>query len=321
MRRKTWITSFLAIGIMLVCNGCNRFIAVGGGSSSFENSTFRFDGLERSYLIQVPAASIAEPMPLILALHGGGGTARSMCAMPGGLAESAQRAGYLLVCPDGFDRHWNDGRDIQTWRAHAEGIDDVGFLIALIDHLSLQYPIDRERIFASGISNGGQMSYRLACERSDRIKAIAPVAASMAITLDCDPTSPVSILVINGTDDPLVPYEGGEILALRRGLGTVRPTSEVIQFWAGYNGCEAESERSLEPDRNLEDGTRIWRVEYGNCSSDMRVVLYQVEGGGHAWPGANQYLPQSLIGRLSQDIQASEIIIDFFESVIKPTSS
>jgi polyhydroxybutyrate depolymerase len=321
MRRKTWIVSILAIGIILICSGCSRIITVGGGSSSFEKGTFRFNGLKRSYLIQVPAGSKTEPMPLILALHGGGGTARSMCAMPGGLAEPARKAGYLLVCPNGVDRHWNDGRNIQTWRAHAEGIDDAGFLIALIDHLSLQYPIDQERIFASGISNGGQMSYRLACERSDRIRAIAPVVASMAITLDCDPTDPVSILIINGTEDPLVPYDGGEIRALRRGLGTVRPTSEVLQFWAGYNHCEVEAKRSQEPDRSPEDGTRIWRLEYDGCSSDTHVILYEIEGGGHTWPGANQYLPQFLIGRLSQDMLASEVIIDFFEALIQQPGS
>jgi polyhydroxybutyrate depolymerase len=234
--------------------------------------------------------------------------------MPGGLAELARREGYILVCPEGFERHWNDGRDIRTWRAHVEGIDDVGFLMALIDQLSFQYAIDPDKIFATGISNGGQMSYRLACERSGILSGIAPVVASMAITLECNPTDPVSVLVINGTEDPLVPYEGGEIRAIRRGLGTVRPTSEVIQFWAGHNSCEGEAQRYLESDRDPTDGTRIWHIEHEGCSNNTRVTLYKVEGGGHTWPGANQYLPQFLIGRLSQDMIASEIIVDFFNN-------
>jgi polyhydroxybutyrate depolymerase len=165
------------------------------------------------------------------------------------------------------------------------------------------------------------MSYRLACERSERIKAIAPVVASMAITLDCRPSEPISVMVINGTEDPLVPYEGGKIRALRRELGMVRPTSEVIQFWAAHNNCKSEAERFLEPDLNLEDGTRIWRMEFAECASDARVVLYEVEGGGHTWPGANQYLPQFLIGRLSQDMQASEVMIDFFGEVNQQSES
>jgi polyhydroxybutyrate depolymerase len=301
--------------IALVLAGCSGRYQGRSGQSAYTTHTLTYDGRERTYLIITPENDLAEPLPLILALHGGGGTARSMCDMPGGLAAPARKAGYLLVCPEGFDRHWNDGREIQRWRAHAEGIDDVGFLMALVDHLSLQYPINQDRIFASGISNGGQMSYRLACERSDRIKAIAPVVASMAITLECDPTDPVSIIIINGTEDPLVPYEGGEIRALRRGLGFVHSTPEVVQFWARHNNCGNEAERSKEPDQSPDDGTQIWRTEYDDCSNDTRVILYEVEGGGHTWPGANQYLPQFLIGRLSQDMQASEVIMQFFKAV------
>jgi polyhydroxybutyrate depolymerase len=313
---------FVAIGsLALVLVGCSSGQPGRGDQHAYTTHTLLFDGRERTYLIITPEDELTEPLALILALHGGGGTARSMCAMPGGLTTPARDTGYLLVCPEGFDRHWNDGRDIQRWRAHAEGIDDVGFLMALIDHLSLQYPIDQEMIFASGISNGGQMSYRLACERSDRIMAIAPVVASMAVTLDCDPSNPVSILVINGTEDPLVPYEGGEIRALRRGLGYVHSTSEVIQFWARHNSCAGEAERYPEPDRSPADGTRIWRMEYDHCLNNTRVILYEVEGGGHTWPGANQYLPKFLIGRLSRDMQASEVIIDFFEDVNQPPES
>jgi polyhydroxybutyrate depolymerase len=315
-----WNVWLLLITLSLTLVGCSVIDRDDSQGTTYTEHTYVYGGLERTYLLIVPEGTLSEPMPLILALHGGGGTARSMCAMPGGLAEPAQRAGYLLVCPQGFERHWNDGRDIQAWQAHAQGIDDVGFLMGLIGKLSDDYWIDPDRIYATGISNGGQMSYRLACERSETLRAIAPVVASMATTLDCTPTHPVSVLVINGTEDPLVPYSGGEIRAMRRALGTVKATSDVFEFWAQHNRCEGETLRRQEPDLDPLDGTQIWHIEYQTCL-DAQVILKEVEGGGHTWPGANQYLPVSLIGRLSMDISASDVIIDFFDSLDTNTDS
>ncbi len=304
---KCWMMLASLTLAIAACTGTGQR----GTRSSRE--TLTYNGLDRSYLVVEPITDGTGPMGLILALHGGGGTARSMCAMPGGLAEPARRSGYILVCPEGFDRHWNDGRDIETWQAHARGIDDVGFLTALIEHLTQQYPIDSEAIFASGISNGGQMSYRLACEKSEIIRAIAPVVASMATSLKCIPNSPVSVVVVNGTEDPLVPYDGGEIRALRRGLGSVHPTPRVLQFWAAHNGCDRNADAESLAENDPDDGTRILRYQYQNCAGDSQVILYEVIGGGHTWPGANQYLPQFLIGRLSTEMQASEVIVEFFE--------
>ncbi len=307
-----WITSLLLI--VLTCTGCAHIPVDIQRQSGFERGTITHDGRQRSYMIQLPAPDAAQPWPVILALHGGGGTARSMCAMPGGIAKPARRAGYLLVCPQGYQRHWNDGRGIETWSAHAENIDDVGFLTSLIEALVHQYPIDSEQIFATGISNGGQMSYRFACEQSHRVSALAAVVASMAEDLDCEPANPVSVLVINGTEDPLVPYDGGEIKAVRRSLGLVRPTHEVLSFWASLGGCDLTGEMIELPDRNPEDQTRVHRTQYQGCTAGVAVELYEVIGGGHTWPGANQYLPEVFIGRLSEDIEASEVIIDFFSS-------
>ncbi len=318
MQKKVFLS--VATVLFLALQGCLAQDQLGGDQIGFTTHSMTHGGIERTYLLVRPKTYDFESIPVILALHGGGGTARSMCAMPGGIAAAAMREGFLLVCPEGFDRHWNDGRDIQNWRAHAESIDDVGFLVALVDQLSLEFPLDQGRIFATGISNGGQMSYRLACERSDRVRAIAPVVASMASTLACAPDQPISVMVINGTEDPLVPYAGGEIQAFRRGLGTVLATTKVMHFWASHNGCDTYAEPAPEPDRDPDDGTRIWRSEYSDCDEGVRVILYEVEGGGHTWPGANQYLPRFMIGRLSKDVQASEVIIEFFKNPATQTS-
>lgn len=315
MKRKIWFQTTFLFLIMVICAGCTRIAGDPKTQSGFKPETITYGDRLRSYLVQFPVEDAVQPWPVILALHGGGGTARSMCAMPGGLAEHAKREGYLLVCPQGYERHWNDGRGIQTWSAHAEGIDDVGFLIALIEALSQQYPIKSDKVFATGISNGGQMSYRFACEQSHRVSAISAVVASMAEDLNCEPSDLVSVLVINGTEDPLVPYEGGEIKAIRRGLGVVRSTQEVLTFWASQGGCDQTTEFTELPDRDPGDQTRIHHTRYQGCAAGVAVELYEVIGGGHTWPGANQYLPEWLIGRLSKDIEASEIIVDFFSTL------
>jgi polyhydroxybutyrate depolymerase len=315
VRIERWTILSMLFSLSIAMAGCTFTRNGRFTSMNYSSHTLTVDGITRTYLLIEPLTETAQPLPLILALHGGGGTARSMCLMPGGLAAPALREGYLLVCPQGVERHWNDGRAIQTWRSHAEDIDDVGFLIALVDHLLQLYDIDDERIFATGISNGGQMSYRLACEQSSRVVGIAPVVASMAVSLECQPGNPVSILVINGTEDPLIPFDGGEITALRRGLGSVKATREVLEFWARSNQCGQEAESIQIPELDPHDGTRVIQHEYSPCLNGSLVELYEIVAGGHTWPGANQYLPEFLIGRLSQEMQASEVIIEFFNGL------
>jgi polyhydroxybutyrate depolymerase len=314
-RIDRWTLSFILLSLSLMTARCTPSGNALFASKHHSSRTLTVDGITRTYLLIEPMPESAQPIPLILALHGGGGTARSMCAMPGGLATPAQREGYLLVCPQGVERHWNDGRVIQAWRSHADDIDDVGFLMTLVEHLSQLYNIDEKRIFATGISNGGQMSYRLACEQSSRIVGIAPVVASMAVSLECRPESPVSVLVINGTEDPLVPYGGGEITALQRSLGSVKATWEVLEFWAQSNQCNQEAGSIQLPELEPNDGTHAILHTYSPCLNGASVELYEIVGGGHTWPGANQYLPEFLIGRLSHEIQASEVIIEFFNGL------
>jgi polyhydroxybutyrate depolymerase len=274
-------------------------------------------GIERTYRIHLPSsAGKSGPMPLVLALHGGGGTGLNMEQLTlGGLNRLSETHGFAVVYPDGVDRHWNDGRGVADYRAHRENVDDVGFISALIEHLAQTQGVDRNRVYSAGISNGGLLSMRLAHELSHKIAAIAPVAISITdkIAAMRAPARPIPVVLIPGTHDPLVPWDGGN-LGFQGGLavGRVLSVAETVRYWVNHNRCAPEPTVTREPDRDPNDGTRVRRETYGGCSEGAEVVVYVVEGGGHTWPAGLQYLPERVIGRTSRDIYANEVIWDFF---------
>ena len=312
----TWPPIWVAIGLLLafVALAC-RTAEMPSAPGALEEHYLEHGGIERSYWLTVPPdGELQSPSPLVLALHGGGGMAASMCRMRGGLLGLARQGAFLLVCPQGVERHWNDGRQITRWRAQADGIDDVGFLAAVVEDVAGRYPVDRQRIFVTGISNGGLMSYRLACERADLVSAIAPVAASMAESLECAPSRPVSVMILNGTADPLVPYEGGPIGFGGDNLGRVIPTDEAWRRWAASNRCEGKPAEVRLPDQSATDGTRLELLSHTECAGGSQVLLYRIDGGGHTWPGGPQYLPASLAGPVSHELDAGQVIWDFFDA-------
>ena len=202
-------------------------------------------------------------------------------------------------------------------RAHRENIDDVGFISTLIDILIEDYNIDPERVYVTGISNGAIMSYRLACELSYKITAIAPVDGNIPHLLlhECDPIMPVSVLAINNVNDPLVPYEGGNIYSSFRhlNLGKVLSVNQSIEFWVTRNKCSTKPVVIEEPDIYPKDGTRVTRNEYINHINGTEVILYSIDGGGHTWPGGFQYLPSFIVGKTCRDIDANQVIWSFFK--------
>jgi len=273
------------------------------------------DGLRRSYIVHIGAScDLSHPAPLVIVLHGGGGNGAGMVKLTGFNAVS-DREGFIVVYPDGIDRHWNDGRGVEWYRAHTQDIDDVGFISALIDELSRKLNIDAKRVYATGISNGGMMSYRLGCELSDRIAAIAAVAASLAVNKvkEWSPTRPIPVMIIAGTADPLVPWNGGDIRYGERIYGTVLSVPETVEFWVEKNGCTARPVVRRLPDSDPADGTVVRREAYSGCKDGAEVVLYAVEGGGHTWAGGLQYLPERIIGKTSREFSASEVIWQFFK--------
>jgi polyhydroxybutyrate depolymerase len=261
--------------------------------------------------------SHSDKRPLLFVLHGGGGTNRGMLRLTNRrFNELADRDGFFVVYPQGIDKSWNDGRPDKISGAHRKGIDDVGFFRALIEYLVNEYPIDSDRIFVTGISNGGLMSFRLGCGLPEKIRAIAPVTAQIPSAIEplCRSESAVSLAVFNGTEDPLVPYSGGQITVLRRERGEVLSTDETIRIWRKKNRCTPEA-RTTQLADIASDGTRVTRIEYTQCAAASKVVLYRIEGGGHAWPDGRQYLPVRLIGRTSRDINACDEIWEFFRSL------
>lgn len=255
--------------------------------------------------------------PLLLVLHGGGGKSHGMLRLTNSrFNELADRDGFFVVYPQGFDRSWNDGRPDKISGAHRKGIDDVGFLRALIEDLIARYPIDAKQVFVTGISNGGLMSYRLGCSLPDTIRAIAPVTAQIPAAIEpfCRSESAVSLAVFNGTADPLVPYDGGQITIFRQQRGAVLSTAETIRIWRRKNRCSPQAVTTELPDV-ADDGTRVIKIEYSRCKNGSKVVLYRIEGGGHTWPDGRQYLPTRRVGRTSRDINGCDEIWQFFKSL------
>lgn len=268
------------------------------------------DGLQRTYQAHVPAY-IAHPAPLLIVLHGGGGAGAGMRRLTD-FDRVADQHGFIVVYPDGLQHQWNDGRGSgQRMRTTA---DDVKFISALIDHLSTRYSIDTNRVYVTGMSNGGFMTYRLACDLSDRIAGFAAVTANISADCaqNCRPTRPVRMLIMNGTDDPIMPYRGGSVGVFGLQLGAVISTEETAKFWANACGCTEAKERTL-PDAVPQEGTGVSITEFTSPTGTGAVVLYSIQGGGHTWPrpSGGQYLPQRRIGRVSREIDASEVIWAF----------
>jgi len=308
-RRGTLL--FLFCGVLLVFSFQNGIAS----QESRPGDSIIFAGLERTYRIYMPPSyDKSTPLPLLIALHGGGGSGEKMEELTlGGFNRLSDQEGFIVVYPDGIEKHWNDGRENVKYRAHREKIDDVGFISALIDHLVKQYNIDIKRVYVTGISNGAMMSFRLGCELSEKIAAIAPVSGAMPKDLVCSPLRPVSVLVISNKEDPMVPWEGGEIRFGRQRFGEVLSVEESVRLWVHHNQCSSSPANLLEPDKDPQDGTRVRREEYGQGKEGTEVVLYAIEGGGHTWPGGQQYLPAWIIGKTSRDIDANEVIWNFFK--------
>jgi polyhydroxybutyrate depolymerase len=172
-----------------------------------------FDGLERTYRIHIPSLYDKDkPMPLVIVLHGSEGSAKSMENLSG-FNTLSDKEGFIVVYPNAIEKHWNDGLDMPQYRSNRENIDDVGFISILIDYLIKELNIDKKRIYVTGMSNGAIMSHRLACEVSERIAAIAPVVGAMPekVVSHCSPSRPISVLIINSVDDPIVSWEGIEL--------------------------------------------------------------------------------------------------------------
>ncbi len=268
-------------------------------------------GISRTYLVHLPPAYDRHArLPVVLAFHGGGGAGEGMMKLTG-FNRVADREGFVVVYPNGLSGSWNDGRP-----EHPAGpADDVGFVKDLTRRLARDLPIDKKRIYATGMSNGGLFSFRLALEIPEKIAAIASVSATMGehISRSAKPSLPVSILLMPQTQDPFIPYNGGEIRSPFRRRGRVLSVRDTVDFWVKHNCCASSPVKKRLLDADPDDGTRVRMETYLGGREGSEVVVYVIEGGGHTWPGGWQYLSERIVGRTSREIDASCVIWEFFK--------
>lgn len=263
--------------------------------------SFEHDGIERSFRVHTPAVDQTN-LPLIFGLHGYGSSAEYMelsTIIHTVTADSG--LDVIIVYPDAVDNAWNSGIDDNPFSPTPD-VDDVGFFSALIDTMVAWYEIDTNRVYSCGMSNGGFMSYRLACELSDRITAVASVTGTMSSSIynSCSPSRPIPVMEIHGTADIVVPYGGS--------FGWMS-TPEVIYYWTEQNDCQDAVVVVEMPDNDATDFSTVDKLTYGGCEDDVEVVLFDVIDGGHQWPGA----PISNgLGVQNMDITASFEILNFF---------
>lgn len=311
--RTAAMRSFLGLSLFAGFGLAAKLVASALAQPAIEK-TIRVDGLERRYFLFVPSGATG-PLPLVLAFHGGGGDPRQMEHYTR-FDELAEKEGFVVVYPAGVGGNWNDGRGVAFMRAQRENVDDVKFVRAIVDDVARECPIDRARVFATGISNGAFMSHRLAAEASDTVAAVAPVVGGMApaIGQTFAPKFPVSVLIIQGDADPLIPIAGGGVatkLGPRR--GELIPTADTLAKYVQRNGNPGEPAVTT-IDNDPHDGTTVEIRAYPPGPEGAKTEFYLVKGGGHAWPGRPLYLPERTIGRASREISATDVIWSFFKS-------
>ncbi len=263
--------------------------------------SIQHDGLERDYRLYIPDVYDGSTgVPLVINLHGYTSNGFEQ-EVYGDFRPIADTANFILVHPEGT----LDNTGTTFWNAFGspnETVDDVGFLSVLIDSIASEYNVDMNRIYSTGMSNGGFMSYKLACDLSYRIAAIASVTGAMInpSLLPCNAVHPTPVMQIHGTADPTVPYLGST---------GVLGVEAAIDYWVDYNNCSTTAIETAVPDTDPTDGCTADHFLYENGDSGSSVELYRINGGGHTWPGSNPFIA---IGVTNRDFSASSEIWRFF---------
>lgn len=263
------------------------------------------DGLARTYLLYTPP-DVGEGAPLLVVLHGGGGNPRQV-ARYFALDAIADELGLVVVYPGARDENWNDGRAASGLEEQVDDVDDVGFIVALVDELARTKGIDRARVTVGGISNGAMMSFRLGCERPDLFAAIAPVAGGLPAPLSstCAPSVPIALLAMNGTDDTFVPIDGGAIMG-RDARGAVVSLDDSLAPFVRVSACTGSTSSTHDdaPDDRTTRETHVWQ----GCTEGGEIVSHRFVGGGHTLPGVDGRPHEAFIGVTSQELDGPRAI-------------
>ena len=246
------------------------------------NGSLTHEGLQRHYIVHVPEDLPSSSVGLIVAMHGYTGSAESIMSYSG-LNALADEYGFIVAYPQGTEDQQGNAFFNVGYGFHTDSaVDDVGYILTLVEHLAAKHSIDPLRVYATGMSNGGDMSYLLACKAADVFRAIAPVAGTMMVATmdDCTPSAPMPVFAINGTADNITRYAGDYDDA--DGWGAYHSVDQIINLWAGHATAKAQTSTTL----NYADDFSISVDRYTAETGTTEIILYRVEGGGHDWPGA-----------------------------------
>lgn len=317
------------------------FSFLSGAHAALESIELEHQGRDRQFLLHVPENLKGQSnIPVVLAMHGGGGNAEQFASHIN-MEATADKSGFIVVYLEGTSKRgrlkaWNAGKCCAS--AMKDNVDDVGYVSKVIDILTSQYGADPARIYATGHSNGGMMSYRLACELPDKIAAIAPNAGQDVTRESCKTGRTVPILHLHGKEDKCAAYYGGDdcggcFVDVMRTIGVAipenkavgrwecQPVKNVVSDWAVRNGCSAETQVTFEKGD-------VQCLTYQECDADADVTLCSIEHAGHTWAGAEKNTPkmckrrpnnalckklESSRGKVNYDINANEFMWDFFQ--------
>ncbi len=274
--------------------------------ANFQQVNLQVGGVGRSFLVYVPK-NVRKNAPVLMVIHGGGGNASGFAGRQN-FSSYADQRGFVLVYPSSVEKNWNDGRE-----TYANQPNDVAYLRAVNGYLRKSYGTSPNKVFFTGISSGGMMAHRMACDAPEITAGIAPVAASFSEALlgKCKGAQSTPVIMFSGTDDPLMRYEGGRPQArgVAGGTDVIVPAPDTIAFWAREAGCGGANSTQM-PDR-ANDGTTVTKISY-SCPRDQ-VQLYRIDGGGHTWPGGSgSKRLERMTGPTSKDVDASFLIVKFF---------
>lgn len=319
MKLATWAGAVLALGLMgnaMAAEGdytvgptlvapktIGTVVKIHGNNLVLAAKTAAFDvtlthnGLTRTFTVVRPEpATVGAPM--VLVLHGRGGNAEGQATITN-LSKSVAAQGYWAVLPQYYDGTWDDNPGLNP------GTDDVGLMRRIADIMQNDFGLNANRTYAAGFSNGGFMAQRLACEAPDRFAAFAFVATSITRGLynSCVPAVGRPVMFVHGTTDPIVPWAGNSSLALQS-------VDSAVSMWTARLACGLNpTQQTMD---SVNDGTSIDLFRYSCGTKEVR--LYRVNNGGHTWPGGSQYLPVSMIGKVSGDMQATDEIWNFVKT-------
>ena len=323
-RKRSHWAIFLAAGLIL-SSQASALPTWAKKKSTSDNSTVTSTQLQQEGLVQeqIFAEDIeresythlpqgfqrGQRLPLMLVFHGGFTLANRMDTLTG-FNDVADQNGFIVCYPQAFKHHWNDGRNIDKH----DNFNDVLFASQLIDRMVQKYNVDPTRVYACGISNGGFFAQFLALRQPNRVAAIASVAATLPQLMESTQTSlhPISVLYILGMNDPLMPFDGGQLdYKTFRDRGTVLPASLSAQYWVKADHCNPDPHSLDLPDVDATDGCQVKYANWTGGRFGTEVGVFGISGGGHTWPGGMQYAPESQIGKTCRDINASKAIWDF----------